>query len=120
VIAHEVGHHVQSILGIMEEVQQVQQDDASQANAYSVRLELQADCLAGTWGHSVFERDVLDPGDIEEGLDAAAAVGDDRIQQTMTGRANPESWTHGSSEQRVEWFKTGYDTGDPNGCNTFG
>jgi predicted metalloprotease len=120
VIAHEVGHHVQSILGIMEEVQQVQQDDASQANAYSVRLELQADCLAGTWGHSVFERDVLDPGDIEEGLDAAAAVGDDRIQQTMTGRVNPESWTHGSSEQRVEWFKTGYDTGDPNGCNTFG
>lgn len=120
VIAHEVGHHVQNFLGIMEEVQQVQQGDASQANEYSVRLELQADCLAGTWGHSVFERDVLEPGDIEEGLDAAAAVGDDRIQQTMTGRVNPESWTHGSSEQRVEWFKSGYETGDPNGCNTFG
>jgi predicted metalloprotease len=120
VIAHEVAHHVQNLLGIMEEVQQVQQDDASQANEFSVRLELQADCLAGTWGHSVFERDVLEPGDIEEGLDAAAAVGDDRIQQTMTGRVNPESWTHGSSEQRVEWFKTGYETGDPNACNTFG
>lgn len=120
VIAHEVAHHVQNLLGIMEEVQQVQRSDSGQANEYSVRLELQADCLAGTWGHSVFERGVLEPGDIEEGLDAAAAVGDDRIQETMTGRVNPESWTHGSSAQRVEWFTTGHETGDPNACNTFG
>jgi predicted metalloprotease len=120
VIAHEVGHHVQHLLGVDTEVRAAQQSDPAVANRLSVSLELQADCFAGNWAYSIFQRgNVLEPGDIEEGLDAAAAVGDDRIQAATTGRVNPESWTHGSSEQRVEWFTTGYESGDPGRCDTF-
>jgi predicted metalloprotease len=120
VIAHEVGHHVQNELGIMSQVQQLQQEDPGNANEYSVRLELQADCLAGIWANNLYQReDVLEAGDVQAALDAAAAVGDDNIQRVTTGQVSPESWTHGSSEQRMEWFTTGYETGDPNRCNTF-
>ena len=120
VIAHEVAHHVQQELGIMDEMRRLQQDSPQDANRLSVSLELQADCLAGVWAHSIFTRgDILEPGDIDEALSAAAAVGDDNIQRQTAGRVSPESWTHGSSEQRVEWFTTGYETGDPNRCNTF-
>jgi predicted metalloprotease len=120
VIAHEIGHHVQNELQIMDEVQQLQRSDPGNANELSVRLELQADCLAGVWANSIWQReDVLEPGDIEEALSAAAAVGDDRIQAATTGRVSPESWTHGSAEQRMRWFTEGYETGDPNVCDTF-
>ncbi len=120
VIAHEVAHHVQNELNIMDEVQRLQRSNPNDANELSVRLELQADCLAGVWANAIFLReDILEPGDIEEALSAAAAVGDDRIQQATTGRVNPESWTHGSSEQRVQWFNDGYRSGDPNQCDTF-
>lgn len=121
VLAHEVGHHIQHELGIMDDVRQIQQSQPADANDYSVRLELQADCLAGVWANSIFLREnVLEPGDIDEGLSAAEAVGDDRIQQTTTGRVNPESFTHGTSQQRVDWFNVGYETGDPAACDTFG
>jgi predicted metalloprotease len=110
VIAHEVGHHVQNVLGINERVQN--RED-------SIRLELQADCLAGVWGHTAEQRQLLDPGDVEEGLGAAAAVGDDRIQQRTQGRIDPESWTHGSAEQRMRWFTRGMREGDPAACDTF-
>ncbi len=120
VIAHEIGHHVQNELGIMAQVSQLQQEDPQGANELSVKLELQADCLAGIWANNLYQReDVLEPGDIEAALEAAAAVGDDNIQRVTTGQVSPESWTHGSSEQRVEWFNTGYESGDPNRCNTF-
>ena len=120
VLAHEIGHHVQHELGIMDEVRRLQQDRPDEANEYSVRLELQADCLAGIWANSIFQREnVLEPGDVREGLSAAEAVGDDRIQMTTTGRINPESFTHGTSEQRVDWFNRGYETGDPAACDTF-
>ncbi len=120
VIAHEVGHHIQQELGIMEEVQRLQQSDPGNANELSVRLELQADCFAGMWAHSVWRRgDVLEPGDIQEALDAAAAVGDDRIQEATTGQVNPESWTHGSAEQRMQWFDAGYRSGMIDQCDTF-
>jgi hypothetical protein len=120
VIAHEVGHHVQNVLGITEEVADLQAARPSRQNDYSVKLELQADCLAGNWADSLFQRgDVLESGDIEEAFNAAAAVGDDRIQAQTGDQVNPESWTHGSSQQRVEWFTTGYQTGDPAACNTF-
>jgi uncharacterized protein len=115
VIAHEIGHHVQSVLGIESDVRRKQQEDPSNANLYLVRLELQADCFAGVWGHSTYERGLLEPGDIEEGLGAAAAVGDDRL-----GARSPEQWTHGSSELRVEWFRKGFDSGDVNDCDTSG
>ena len=121
VIAHEIGHHVQNELGISAEVTQRQQSAASEeeANALSVRLELQADCLAGVWGHSVQARGQLEPGDIEEGLTAAAAVGDDRIQEQAGMQVSPETWTHGSSEQRQEWFDRGFESGDSENCDTF-
>lgn len=122
VLAHEVGHHVQNLLGVLGQVQEQQQAAGSQeaANELSVRLELQADCFAGVWANSIRDEGVFLPGEIEEALDAAAAVGDDRIQEAATGQINPESWTHGSSEQRVQWFNTGFDSGDPSACNTFG
>jgi predicted metalloprotease len=119
VIAHEIGHHVQTLLGISTQVQQASRDDPSKANELSIRQELQADCFAGVWGNSANARGVLEPGDLEEGIDAAAAVGDDRIQSTVTGRIDPETWTHGSSEQRVRWFRTGFRAGNPEACNTF-
>jgi predicted metalloprotease len=119
VIAHEVGHHVQNQLGIMDDVQTAQQRANSQAeaNELSVKLELQADCLAGVWGyHAERSRDVLESGDVEEGLNAASAIGDDRLTQ---GRVSPDSFTHGTSQQRVNWFKTGLDTGNMDSCDTF-
>jgi uncharacterized protein len=119
VLAHEVGHHVQNLLGVMSDVRSAQQQDPGQANELSVRVELQADCLAGVWGFSTFERDLLEEGDLEEGLRAAAAVGDDRIQERATGTTNPETWTHGSSEHRARWFQRGFESGDPNACDTF-
>ncbi|MBA2614871.1 MAG: neutral zinc metallopeptidase [Actinobacteria bacterium] len=119
VIAHEFGHHVQNLLGISDDVNRAQQEDRSQANELSVRLELQADCLAGVWAYSAYNEQLLEPGDVEEGLGAAAAVGDDRIQKEATGRIDRESWTHGSSAQRQEWFQRGFREGDVNGCNTF-
>lgn len=111
VIAHEVGHHVQNQLGIMEKVRE--------SKAESIALELQADCFAGVWAKSVSDIGVIEPGEINEALDAAAAVGDDRIQKMVQGQVNPETWTHGSSEQRVEWFNRGFTSGSPAQCNTF-
>jgi predicted metalloprotease len=110
VIAHEVGHHVQTLLGISEQVQ---------SREDGIKLELQADCFAGVWGHAAAAEELLERGDLEEGLGAAAAVGDDRIQAQTQGRVNPETWTHGSSEQRMQWFRTGFDSGDPERCDTF-
>ena len=114
VLAHELGHHVQNVLGTSDEVRRAQQADPAQANDLSVRLELQADCYAGVWGHSAQDRGLIEPGDIEEGLAAAAAVGDDAL-----GNGNQESWTHGSSESRQRWFDTGFQTGDVAACDTF-
>jgi predicted metalloprotease len=119
VLAHEIGHHVQRTLGIEGQVRQAQQARPGAANQYSVLLELQADCFAGIWGHSTARRDILDPGDLEEGLGAAAAVGDDRIQGSARGRVNPETFTHGSSQQRMEWFQRGFQSGQPSACDTF-
>jgi predicted metalloprotease len=119
VLAHEIGHHVQKITGIEPEVRQLQQANPRQAKALSVRMELQADCLAGVWGHSTAQRDLLERGDVEEGLNAAAAIGDDRMQRMSTGRVQPDAFTHGSSEQRVYWFRRGLESGDPKDCDTF-
>ena len=121
VIAHEVGHHVQNLLGIADQVTAAQQRASeSQANALSVRMELQADCLAGVWGnHANKTRNLLEPGDVEEGLEAAAAIGDDMMQRQSAGRVRPESWTHGSSEMRVRWLRQGLSTGDPDQCDSF-
>ena len=121
VIAHEVGHHVQNLMGISGRVDQVQrQVGQTEANELSVRLELQADCFAGIWGHYAnTQRHLLEEGDIEEGLNAAAAIGDDRIQKMSGRRVNPDAFTHGSSAQRVEWFRRGLDSGDLRNCETF-
>jgi hypothetical protein len=126
VLAHEVAHHVQNLLGINEQVRRLQQENPDQTNRLSVAMELQADCFAGVWASTVFvgqletgENLALEPGEINEALEAAAAVGDDRIQEAATGRVDPESFTHGSSEQRASWFTTGYETGDPARCDTF-
>jgi predicted metalloprotease len=121
VIAHEVGHHVQNVQGILGEVQRRQQRlPAREANALSVRTELQADCYAGVWGHyAQRDRNLLEPGDLEEGLAAAAAVGDDHIQRSAGQAAMPESFTHGTSAQRVQAFRAGFETGDPASCDTF-
>ena len=120
VLAHEIGHHVQKQAGIERAVREQQSAHPGEANELSVRLELQADCFAGVWGHSTARRDLLDPGDVDEGLAAAAAVGDDRIQEMATGDVHPESFTHGSSQQRAEWFRRGFESGDPKFCDTFG
>jgi predicted metalloprotease len=120
VLAHEIGHHVQTQAGIERAMREQQSAHPSEANALSVRLELQADCFAGVWGHSTARRDLLDPGDVDEGLAAAAAVGDDRIQEMATGDVRPESFTHGSSQQRTQWFRRGFESGDPKACDTFG
>lgn len=119
VIAHELGHHVQKIVGIEPKVQRLREANPSQANPLSVRLELQADCLAGVWGHSTEQRNLIDQADITAGLDAVAAVGDDRIQRMARGYVSPDSFTHGTSAERSEWFRRGLDSGDISSCNTF-
>ena len=117
VVAHEVGHHVQTLLGINRQVQEAQQSSrGATANAMSVKLELQADCFAGVWGHHASKKNLLDAGDVDEGLKAAAAIGDDRL---TGGRVSPESFTHGTSEQRAHWLRQGLSTGDINSCDTF-
>jgi len=118
VLAHELGHHVQHVMGTDARMRQAQQSNPSQANELSVRMELQADCYAGVWANSTSQRDMLDPGDIDEALGAASAVGDDRIQERTTGRVNVDAFTHGSAAQRAEWFKRGFESGDPRNCNT--
>ena len=117
VVAHEYGHHIQTVLGISQKVQELAQQDPSREKDLSVRMELQADCLAGVWAHSAASD--IQPGDIEEAISAAEAVGDDRIQEATTGRIDPESWTHGSAAQRVQWFNTGYRSGNSDDCDTF-
>lgn len=119
VIAHEIGHHVQDLLGIEAAFRRKQAQNPGAANRLSVRMELQADCLAGVWGFSAQHRGLLEPGDLESGLTAAAAVGDDRLQKQATGQVHPEKWTHGSSAERVAWFKRGFSTGRIDSCDTF-
>lgn len=121
VIAHEVGHHIQNLLGTSTKVQQAQQRlSEAEGNAMSVRLELQADCYSGVWAyHANQNRQILEPGDTEEALNAAQAIGDDRLQKQATGQVVPDSFTHGSSEQRMRWFKRGIDSGDVQQCDTF-
>lgn len=119
VIAHELGHHVQDLLGTLPKVHRLQQTRPDEANPLSVRLELQADCYAGIWGHTTAQRKLVDEADIEAALNAAAAVGDDRLQRMATGRVSPETFTHGTSAQRVQWFKRGFDSGELSACDTF-
>src|SRR5687768_14079593 len=126
VLAHEMGHHVQTLLGTENRVRQLQQSSPGDRNELSVRMELQADCYAGLWGRVAAQpgraqqgKVELDPGDLEEGLRAASAIGDDTLQRRSGGRVMPDKFTHGSSAQRVEWFRRGFDSGDPNACNTF-
>lgn len=120
VIAHEVGHHVQNLLGTMEKVNAAQQRlREGEANKVSVALELQADCLAGVWARHAQNRNILDPGDVEEALQAASAVGDDRLQRESQGYVVPDSFTHGTSEQRIHWFRRGLETGDIRQCDSF-
>lgn len=119
VIAHEIGHHVQNVVGTSTRVHEAMERDPRNQNEYSVRLELQADCYAGVWASSAAKRDILEPGDVEEGLGAASSVGDDRLQK-MSGRGvNPDSFTHGSSEQRMQWFRRGFESGQIRDCDTF-
>ena len=118
VLAHELGHHVQHLLGTDARIRQQQEQNPDEANQLSVRLELQADCYAGVWAHSTSQRDILSPGDVEEALSAASAVGDDRIQKQTAGRINVDAFTHGSAAQRSEWFKRGFESGDPRNCGT--
>ena len=119
VLAHEIGHHVQNILGIERKVHRLQEDNPRLQNPMSVRLELQADCFAGVWAHSTQQRGLLEQGDVESALGAAAAVGDDRLQRMSTGHVSPDSFTHGTSEQRTSWFRKGLDGGSVTACNTF-
>ena len=121
VVAHEVGHHVQTVTGLSDRLARARQYGSERdANALSVRQELQADCYAGVWGHYAARRGLLEPGDAEEGLQAAAAIGDDRLQRQTQGRVVPESFTHGSSEERVRWLRRGLDSGNVDACDTFG
>lgn len=119
VLAHEVGHHLQKVMGTEARVRQLQGSRPDQQNALSVRLELQADCYAGIWANATKQQGLLDPGDVEEALGAASAVGDDRIQQRSRGDVNPDSFTHGSAEQRMRWFQRGFQSGDMRSCDTF-
>jgi predicted metalloprotease len=119
VLAHEVGHHVQKLLGIEGKVRQAEESNPGQAKQYSVRLELQADCFAGIWAHSTQERNLLEAGDVDSALHAAAAVGDDRLQKMSTGHVNPDTFTHGTSAQRVDWFQRGFKYGEISACNAF-
>jgi len=119
VLAHELGHHVQKLIGVEQKVHAAQEQNPRAANQLSERLELQADCFAGVWGHSTDQRKLLDPGEVREGLNAAAAVGDDRLQRMAGRNVNPETFTHGSSQERMDWFQKGFSTGDMKACNTF-
>lgn len=120
IVAHEYGHHIQNVLGINEQMRRLQEQNPDRANDYSVALELQADCLAGVWANDAKSRNQFETdSEVDEALNAAAAVGDDRIQQQTQGRVDPESFTHGTSEQRMTWFRRGYTTGDRNTCDTF-
>src|SRR5512132_786139 len=119
VLTHEIGHHVQQQLGIEQDVRRQSQDNPGDANELSVRLELQADCLAGVWARSTYDRGILESGDLQEGLAAAGAVGDDRIQSQARGRIDPETFTHGTSQQREHWLQTGFDSGKLESCDTF-
>jgi len=119
VLAHEIGHHIQKLTGIERKVRQLQGENPGAGNQLSVRMELQADCLAGVWAHSTQQRNLLEAGDVESALGAAAAVGDDHIQQMTRGHVQPETFTHGSSEQRMSWFRKGLDSGSVAACNTF-
>ena len=119
VLAHEIGHHVQNLLGTERKLRQAQQSDPSMRNRLSVAMELQADCYAGVWAFSAARAGQLEAGDLEEGLGAASAVGDDRLQKMSTGQVHRESFTHGSSEERRTWFRRGFDNGDPKRCDTF-
>jgi predicted metalloprotease len=121
VVAHEVAHHVQTLMGISEKVHALRQKvSQTEANALSVRMELQADCLAGLWAHHADrQRKILEPGDIKEALNAASAIGDDRLQRQTQGSVTPDSFTHGSSAQRVRWFRRGFESGDLERCDTF-
>lgn len=118
VLAHEIGHHVQKLLGVEQRVSRLQQSYPSERNQLSVALELQADCLAGVWGHSTEQRKIIDQSDVDSGLRAAAAVGDDRLQKMATGQVAPDSFTHGSSAQRTEWFERGLNSGNIGACDT--
>ena len=120
VLAHEIGHHVQKQIGVEGRVRQAQSANPAARNALSVKLELQADCFAGVWGHSTAQREILEKGHVEAGLKAAAAVGDDRLQRMASQAVSPESFTHGTSAHRLQWFQTGLTTGSPEQCNTFG
>ena len=120
VLAHEIGHHVQNLTGTEKAMRSAVQRNPAAGNELSVAMELQADCYAGVWAHFAAREGIIEPGDLDEGLGAAAAVGDDRLQQMSTGRVNPESFTHGSSADRTAWFRTGLDSGDPRSCDTFG
>jgi predicted metalloprotease len=119
VLAHEIGHHVQKLLGIEGKAEALQESNPQSAKAVSVRLELQADCFAGAWAHSTDQRHLLEAGEVDQALKAAAAVGDDRLQRMSTGHVNPETFTHGSSAQRMQWFQRGFTGGTIESCNTF-
>ena len=119
VLTHEIGHHVQNLLGIDSKVRRAQQANPRAANDLSVRLELQADCLAGVWGHSTQQRNILEQGDVQKALTAAAAIGDDRLQRMAGRQVTPESFTHGTSQQRTQWFQAGFNSGSLSACNTF-
>ena len=121
VIAHEVGHHVQHLLGIERQVNEARRSASQrEGNQLSVKLELQADCFAGVWGHAMKRQGIMETGDLEQALNTAQAIGDDRLQRQSSGRVIPDSFTHGTSEQRYTWFKRGFDSGNPAVCNTFG
>lgn len=119
VLAHEIGHHLQKIIGVESRVRQMDANNTRGQNAMSVRMELQADCFAGIWAHSTQQRNLLEQGDVQSALGAAAAVGDDRLQKMSTGHVSPDSFTHGSSAQRMQWFQKGFDSGTIAACNTF-
>ena len=119
VLAHEIGHHVQKIVGVESRARQLQASNPRMQNEISVKVELQADCLAGVWAHSTQQRNLLEQGDVESALGAASAVGDDRLQKMSTGHVSPDSFTHGSSAQRTQWFRRGFDSGSIAACNTF-
>ena len=119
VLAHELGQHVQKLIGVEQKVHAAQEQNPRAANQLSERLELQADCFAGVWGHSTDQRKLLDPGEVREGLNAAAAVGDDQLQRMSGQNVNPETFPHGSSQQRMDWFQKGFSTRDMKACNAF-